>query len=84
MNPNLKPRARPAPSISEGTRLPPRRNTTPSDTNHRSRPAAQHPPNTHYGLSSMNISTLSLSLFLYLAYATSGGYEFHISLLPAV
>ena len=49
-----------------------------------SRPIAQHPLNTYYGLSSMSISMLSLSLFLYLAYATSGGYEFHISLLPAV
>lgn len=41
-------------------------------------PETQQPLTTHYSLSSMNISTLSLSLFLYLADATSRGYKVHI------
>lgn len=44
----------------------------------------QNPLTTHYGLSSMNISALSLSLVLCLVYATSGGYKFQRCLLPAM
>lgn len=45
---------------------------------------AQNSLTTHYGLSSMNISALSLSLVLCLVYATSGGYKFQRCLLPAM
>lgn len=53
-------------------------NATLLDTDHRSWPRSPASLNTHYGLSSTNISVLSLSLFLYLAYATSGGYTYYL------